>query len=176
MFANTQSQSGACVLPGNTAIPLLKLLEDLYVIFRITPYHKNIARSILKEPKFYFYDNGMVLGDDGKKLENLVACALLKETHRCQDVEGEDCRLHYVRNKDGQEIDFLVTRESKPERLIEVKWADDSLSPNFKKFFPKDNLKRLQLVGELKQSKSYPSAERIEPAVKFLAELSLLAK
>ena len=159
----------------NTIQSWLKLLEDLYVIFRITPYHKNIARSILKEPKFYFYDNGMVLGDDGIKLENLVACALLKEAHRCQDVEGENCRLHYVRNKDGQEIDFLVTRANKPERLIEVKWADSSLSPHFKKFFPRAQLKRVQVVGELKQSKSYPSAERIEPAIKFLSELSLEA-
>jgi predicted AAA+ superfamily ATPase len=159
----------------NTIQSWLKLLEDLYVIFRVTPYHKNIARSILKEPKFYFYDNGMVMGDDGIKLENLVACALLKEIHRCQDVEGENCRLHYVRNKDGQEIDFLVTRANKPERLIEVKWADNSLSPHFKKFFPRVQLKRVQVVGELKQSKSYPSAERIEPAIKFLSELSLEA-
>ena len=159
----------------NTIQSWLKLLEDLYVIFRVTPYHKNIARSILKEPKFYFYDNGMVMGDNGIKLENLVACALLKEAHRCQDVEGEDCRLHYVRNKDGQEIDFLVTRANKPERLIEVKWADSSLSPHFKKFFPRAQLKRVQVVGELKQSKSYPSAERIEPAIKFLSELSLEA-
>ena len=159
----------------NTIQSWLKLLEDLYVIFRVTPYHKNIARSILKEPKFYFYDNGMVMGDDGIKLENLVACALLKEIHRFQDVEGENCRLHYVRNKDGQEIDFLVTRANKPERLIEVKWADSSLSPHFKKFFPRAQLKRVQVVGELKQSKSYPSAERIEPAIKFLSELSLEA-
>jgi len=159
----------------NTIQSWLKLLEDLYVIFRVTPYHKNIARSILKEPKFYLYDNGMVMGDDGIKLENLVACALLKEIHRCQDVEGENCRLHYVRNKDGQEIDFLVTRANKPERLIEVKWADSSLSPHFKKFFPRARLQRVQVVGELKQSKSYPSAERIEPAIKFLSELSLKA-
>lgn len=159
----------------NTIQSWLKLLEDLYVIFRVTPYHKNIARSILKEPKFYFYDNGMVMGDDGIKLENLVACALLKEAHWCQDVEGEDYRLHYVRNKDGQEIDFLVTRANKPERLIEAKWADISLSPHFKKFFPRAQLRRVQVVGELKQSKSYPSAERIEPAIKFLSELSLEA-
>jgi len=80
-----------------------------------------------------------------------------------------------VRNKDGQEIDFLVTRANKPERLIEVKWADSSLSPHFEKFFPRAQLKRVQVVGELKQSKSYPSAERIEPAIKFLSGLSLEA-
>lgn len=156
----------------NTIQSWLKLLEDLYVIFRVTPYHKNIARGILKEPKFYFYDTGMVTGSDGIKLENLVACAMLKEIHRCQDVEGENLDLHYIRNKDGQEIDFLLTDENVPKQLVEVKWADDSLSPHFKKFLPGVPLKRVQVVGQLGQSKSFPTGERIEPAQKFLSELS----
>jgi len=157
----------------NTIQHWLQLLEDLYVIFRVTPYHKNIARALLKEPKFYFYDNGMVQGDDGVKLENLVACALLKEAHRAQDVEGETVDLHYIRNKDGQEIDFLVTHDKKPYQLIEVKWRDSALSPHFKKFLAEDSLKRVQVVGELAQSKSFQSGERIEPAKIFLANLSL---
>jgi predicted AAA+ superfamily ATPase len=157
----------------NTIQSWLKLLEDLYVIFRVTPYHKNIARGILKEPKFYFYDNGMVIGDDGIKLENLVACALLKELHRCQDVEGENLDLHFIRNKEGQEIDFLITCDREPQQLIEVKWSDDSLSPHFKKFLPKAALKRTQVVGQLQQSKSFPTGERIEPATKFLSTLCL---
>ncbi len=110
------------------------MLEDLYVIFTVSPFHENIARALLKEPKYYFYDNGIVLGEEGVKLENLVACALLKEIHRAQDVDGEDLDLHYIRNKDGHEIDFLITRNKQAESLIEVKWKDGSLSPNFKKF------------------------------------------
>lgn len=150
----------------------LKLLEDLYVIFKLTPYHKNIARSLLKAPKYYFYDNGMVQGNPGTRLENLVACALLKETHRAQDVDGANLDLHFIRNKEGQEIDFLVTREKQPWRLIEVKWQDDALSPYFKKFLATQSLSRTQVVGELAQSKSFPGGERIEPAKDFLAKLS----
>jgi len=48
----------------------LELLESLYIIFPVRPWHRNIARSILKEPKFYFFDTAMVLGDDGKKLSD----------------------------------------------------------------------------------------------------------
>jgi len=157
----------------NTIQHWLQLLEDLYVIFRVTPYHKNIARALLKEPKFYFYDNGVVQGDNGVKLENLVACALLKEIHRAQDVEGENLDLHFIRNKDGQEIDFLVTHDKEPRQLIEVKWRDKTLSPHFKKFLAEKSLKRIQVVGELAQSKSFRTGERIEPAQKFLANLSL---
>ena len=156
----------------NTIQHWLKLLEDLYVIFKVTPYHKNIARALLKGPKYYFYDNGMVQGDEGSRLENLVACALLKEIQRAQDVNGDDLDLHFIRNKDGQEIDFLITREKRPLQLIEVKWKDDSLSPNFKKFLVKETLGRVQVVGELAQTKSFAGGERIESAKDFLAGLT----
>lgn len=150
----------------------LKLLEDICVIFKLTPYHKNIARALVKAPKYYFYDNGMVQGNAETRLENLVACALLKETHRAKDVDGADFDLHYIRNKEREEIDFLVTREKQPWRLIEVKWQDDRLSPYFKKFLATQSLSRTQIVGELAQSKSFPGGERIEPAKDFLANLS----
>ena len=157
----------------NTIQHWLKLLEDLYVIFKVSPFHKNIARALLKEPKYYFFDNGIVLGEEGVKLENLVACALLKEIHRSQDVDGEELDLHYIRNKEGYEIDFLISRNKQPEKLIEVKWQNRSLSPNFKKFLVKKSLDRIQVVGDLPQAKSFPGGERIEPARDFLAELSL---
>jgi len=160
----------------NTIQHWLKLLEDLYVIFRISPFHKNIARALLKEPKYYFYDNAMVQGEQGIKLENLVACALLKEIHRARDVDGEEFDLNYIRNKDGQEIDFLVSRKSQPLKLIEVKWKDNSLSPNFKKFLVNETLSRVQVVGELAQNKSFPGGERIESAVDYLAGISLKSR
>ena len=59
----------------------LTILENMYVIFRVPPFHKNVARAILKSPKYYFYDTGQIDGDAGTKMENLVACALLKEIH-----------------------------------------------------------------------------------------------
>ena len=153
----------------------LKLLEDLYVIFKVSPFHQNIARALLKEPKYYFYDNAMVQGPHGIKLENLVACALLKEIQRQQDVEGEKFDLHFIRNKEGHEIDFLVTHENKPKQLIEVKWKDDSLSANFGKFLVKEPLRRVQVVGKLAQNKSFPGGERIEAAQEFLLDSRMIS-
>jgi predicted AAA+ superfamily ATPase len=49
----------------------------IYVIFKRTPYSKNIARSVLKMPRYYFYD--VRATDPGARLENLVAAYLLKE-------------------------------------------------------------------------------------------------
>lgn len=147
----------------------LELLENLYVIFRLMPYHKNIARSLLKQPKFYFYDNAMVKGDQGIKLENLVATSLLKEVHFQQDVLGEDYSLSYIRNKDGYEIDFLIQKAEQPYHLIEVKWKDDQLSRNFKKFFTEDlGVRKTQVVADSKREKTFPTGEEIRDVKNFL--------
>ena len=57
----------------------IQILEALYIVFIVTPFSKNIARSLLKEPKIYFFDTGLVNGNDGSRLENLTALCLLKQ-------------------------------------------------------------------------------------------------
>ena len=66
----------------------IQLLEALYIIFQVKPYSKKISRSILKEPKVYFYDNGLVDGDEGVKFENFIAVSLLTQNTYSQDVFG----------------------------------------------------------------------------------------
>lgn len=152
----------------------LTILENLYVIFRVAPYHRNVARALLKAPKFYFFDTGQVVGDSGARLENVVACSLLKEIQFMTDCYGEEYGLSYVRTKDGREIDFLVTREERPHLLIEVKWAENRPSGNFgafAKYFP--DIRKIQLVKKLNRERSYPSGVEIRRAHSWLAGLSL---
>ena len=155
----------------------LTILENMYVIFRVSPFHKNIARSILKTPKFYFYDTGQVVGDSGAKLENLVACALLKEIHYLADCYGKEKSLYYLKNKDGKEIDFCITDNQNPGLLIEVKWRDEKISPNFnifQKFFPK--VEMIQIVKNLKREKTFPNGVEVRSAHRWLSRLSLEKK
>jgi len=152
----------------------LAVLERMCVLFKVTPYHKNIARSLLKEPKYYFYDTGQVAGDAGAKLENLVACALLKELHFLEDTLGLNTGLFYLRNKEGREIDFFVTIDDRPNLLIEVKWADDNPSRNFStfsKYLP--GTPAVQLVGKLDREKSFESGLKVLKAAPWLADLNL---
>src|SRR3990167_2415061 len=133
----------------NTIKRWLQLLENLYIIFRVSPYHKNIARSLLKEPKYYFFDIGQVEGSEGAKLENLAALSLLKELHFIEDTTGESTQLHYVRTKDGKEIDFLICIDNMPTHLIEIKQADENPSVGFRHFMPLfPGVKAIQLVKE----------------------------
>jgi uncharacterized protein len=152
----------------------LQILENLYVIFPVRPYHRHIARSILKESKYYLYDTGAVEGDTGAKLENTVACALLRELHFIEDTTGSKVTLHYLRDKEKHEIDFLPVIDSKPVCMIEVKLSDDAFSKNFSVFERHlGNIRKIQLVKELKREKTSPDGAEIRWAHKWLAEISL---
>ncbi|MBI5606110.1 MAG: ATP-binding protein [Deltaproteobacteria bacterium] len=153
----------------------LTILESMYVVFRVLPFHKNISRAILKSPKYYFYDNGQVSGDTGVKLENLVACSVLKEIHFREDCLGEQWDLFYLKDKDGRGIDFLITQNEQPALMIEVKWSDSNRSPNFS-FFGKhfNAVRKIQLVKELNREKTYPDGTQIRTAQNWLSEISLI--
>lgn len=150
----------------------LQLLEDLFVIFKVTPYSKKIARSLLKEPKYYFYDCAAITKDAGTKLENLIAAALLKELHCLEDIYGATTKLHFIRTKDGKEIDFFIIINNQPYALIEVKYADDNPNKNFysfNKYFPQ--IKKIQLVKEIAREKTYSDGLEIRDAVNWLINL-----
>ncbi len=151
----------------------LQILENMYIIFPVRPYHKNIARSLLKESKYYLYDTGAVQGDLSAKLENTVACALLKELHFIEDTTGSKVALHFLRDKEKHEVDFLVLIDNKPVMMIEVKVSDDRFSPSLFRFqrFLKDAAP-VQIVHNLKRKKSKGSAI-MRPVHEFLKEMPL---
>jgi predicted AAA+ superfamily ATPase len=138
----------------------------------VRPFHANVARAVLREPKIYFYDSGYVKGSDGVRLENTCAVCLQKHVHYLQDTTGEDVALHYVRTKDDREIDVALTREGNSERLIEVKLSEDVPTPSlcfFAKRMP--GVSALQLVHNLRRERQRDGIS-IVPAGKWLAGLS----
>ena len=63
----------------------LRLLERMYIVFRIPPFSKNISRSSKKAGKYFFYDCAKVVGSESQTLENLVALSLKKEMEFQED-------------------------------------------------------------------------------------------
>ncbi|MEM8996057.1 MAG: DUF4143 domain-containing protein, partial [Acidobacteriota bacterium] len=98
----------------------LTTLKHLYFCFPLKPWHRNVARSLRKEPKYFLWDWSLV-DDPGARFENLVACALLKAVHLWTDLGYGDFALHFVRDKDQREVDFLVVRDGEPWFLVEAK-------------------------------------------------------
>ncbi len=125
------------------------VLESLYVIFLVTPYSKNIARGLLKQPKIYFYDTGFISEERPARFENAVACALLKHLHFLEDTRGKKTALYYLRDRNKKEVDFLTLNAGEPEFLIETKLSGQDVSQlqYFSKNFP-PAAKKILLVQE----------------------------
>lgn len=157
---------------SNTIKKYLEILEALFIIFRVTPYHKNIARSLLKEPKIYFYDTGMVAGDNGIRFENMVAVCLMKHVNAIEDYEGKRASLNYLRTKEKKEVDFALAIEDRAISLIETKFADSAVAPSLKYFHQKYDLPATQIVRHLRQERLANKIE-IRRALNFLQELKM---
>jgi uncharacterized protein len=150
----------------------LRVLENMYLIFKVGPYSRNIARGIKKSSKYFFYDIGRVNGDEAAKLENLVALSLKKELEFQEDSSGLVGQLHFAQTREKHEMDFVVLQHKRPAILIEVKLSDDLPSKNFyrfQKFFP--NSKMIQLVRNLGRRFETKDGIQVECALPFLADL-----
>ena len=148
-----------------TLAKYLGILEALYVVFTVHPYHRNVARAILKAPKVYFFDNAMVAGDEGARFENACAAMLLKHVHFLQEVEGQAVSLHYIRDKQGGEVDLVVCRDNLPVLLAECKHAGTAISRmliNLAAQFPQ--AQALQVVRELRQEERRGSVSIVRAA------------
>jgi predicted AAA+ superfamily ATPase len=151
----------------------LEILENLCLIFPVRPYHRNIARAILKEPKYFFYDTGSVEGDRSARLENVVACALLRELHHLEDTTGARIGLYYLRDKEKREVDFLAVVNHHPVLMAEVKTGDDAFARplyHFREALP--GTRAVQVVYSLDRKKEKDGVE-MRPAAEFLATLSV---
>jgi uncharacterized protein len=184
LFELLRSRVGSPISYANLAADLQKdpktikswllILENLYVVFSVRPWHRNVARAIIKEPKYYFYDTGQVKAGMGARLENAVACSLRKALDLLEDTRGVEGGLHYLRNKQGKELDFALSVDSELRQCFEVKLGDDSRSPAFDSFREAlGDCRRIQLIGKLSRGKTYPDGLEIRDAARYLADLDL---
>ena len=114
----------------NTAKAWLSTLEATYQVVVLRPYFANVGKRLVKTPKVYFTDVGVLchlagLGDpahaaagpmSGAIMETAVLAEIVKTlTHR-----GEQPRVHFWRTTSGSEVDFVVEAGARLV-LIEVK-------------------------------------------------------
>ena len=142
----------------------LDILEALYIVFVVRPWHHNIARATLQAPKVYFFDTGLVQGDEGIRFENLVACHLLKHVHWQQDAKGKEVDLHYVRTKDGAEVDFCLSHKARAgdtlTHLIECKLVDSKPHAALKRFAEQwTDAHAVQVVRNLRHEQDHGRVE-----------------
>jgi len=126
----------------------LNAMELGYLIFRITPYFKRIARSLTKETKAYFYDWSRV-NDPAGQFENYVAVELKAILELWTDAGIGNFQMHFIRNRDGKETDFLILRDSEPWLMIEAKLCRASIDYHHRK--SRDILGGIPFIQVVKQ-------------------------
>ena len=99
----------------------LQILETLGIIFYLHPYSNNLLKRLVKTPKLYFYDTGLVSyltkwssaevlesgAMNGAILENYVVSEVAKSYLNC----GVEPYMYYYRDKDMKEIDIVLEHD-----------------------------------------------------------------
>ena len=125
----------------NTIKRWLSILEASYIIFLLPPYYSNQGKRLVKSPKVYFYDTGLVayltsmttrgMIENGPLFghffENFIVSELLKSQHHLQ----KEMQLYFYRTSHGAEIDLIIEYPTHRE-LIEIK-GSESFKPRMVK-------------------------------------------
>ncbi|RTZ66842.1 MAG: AAA family ATPase [Aquificaceae bacterium] len=140
-LVNYQSLSNDVGVSSKTIQQWLAILEASFVIFKLPPYFENFGKRVVKSPKYYFTDTGLlaylldiekasqITRDPlvGNIFENLVVLEALKARYN----QGKIANLYFYRDSNGQEIDLLY--KSGRELLgVEIK-SSSTWNSSFKK-------------------------------------------
>lgn len=120
---NVSSLANECDITVNTAQSWLSVLEASYIVYLLKPYHKSYNKRIIKSPKIYFYDTGLLcslLGMTQKEqldahfmrgeiFENWVINEYLKSEYNQARVP----EVYFWRDSNGLEVDLLIERDMK---------------------------------------------------------------
>jgi predicted AAA+ superfamily ATPase len=150
----------------------VQILEKLYLVYLLTPYSGSMKRTLSKSPKVYFIDSADLQSQSiGARVENLVMLNLLKRIQFLEDSHGAPLSLHFIRDKEGREVDFLIASQRKPIALIEVKNSFQDPDPSLLYFKSRLNVPfAIQLHTDIKQKQIARMGVKILSAQEFFSK------
>jgi predicted AAA+ superfamily ATPase len=136
------SFASPCGISRTTVQTYLGIIEETFLVKVLRPFHSGGSREILQAPKVYAFDTGFVchhkgleeLGDSdlGPLWEHLVLNELLGF------LQGQ--AVHYWRNKQQNEVDFVLAGNPQAPVALEAKWKAEAFDPGnlriFRKAYP----------------------------------------
>jgi uncharacterized protein len=128
-----------------TAQVWIKTFESLCLAFLIKPWTQKITRALKKERKLYLFDYAEI-PNSAAKFENMVALELLRAVSHWNDLGLGRFDLHYLRNREKEEVDFVLSNNHSPLLLVETKLSDENVSRNLLKFQNALQVPAVQLV------------------------------
>jgi predicted AAA+ superfamily ATPase len=141
-LVNFAQAGGRIGLDDKTARKYVTIFEQLFIVRRVEPWLRNRLKRLVKTPKLHFLDSGLLattlgatvpgIAKDraafGPLLEALVYSEILKQSEWLD----EACAIHYFRDKDQDEVDFVVENPKGEIVGIEVKAAATVGAADFK--------------------------------------------
>jgi len=116
-----------------TVASWISVLEASFVVFLLRPHHKNWKKRLVKQPKLYFYDTGLLCsllglrGSDelaGHHMRgNIFECYVIAEHMKARFHRGLRPNAYFWRDHSGHEIDLLIEEGSRL-RAVEIKSAE----------------------------------------------------
>jgi len=134
---NISAIANECDISAPTAKAWLSILESSYIVFLLQPYHQNFNKRLVKTPKLYFYDTGLLchlLGIraaeelienrlKGNVFENMILAEFQKQNHH-RYLHRE---YHFWQDSTGREVDMLL-RKLNGFDIYEIK-ATQTITP-----------------------------------------------
>lgn len=116
-LVNFSALAGEVGVSSTTIATWISVLESSFLIYRLQPFHTNIAKRLVKSPKIYFTEPGLaayLLGIEtpeqlashplrGNLFENLAVVEAYKQEANC----ARDPRLYFYRTEKGFEVDLI---------------------------------------------------------------------
>ena len=160
-------------LSYNTINGWLFVFERFFMTFSISPWTARISRAIQKERKVYLWDSPRIK-DVAARFENMVALELYRAITIWNDIGYGNFSLHFIKNKEKKEVDFLIAEANTPKLLIEAKVSETRPSPALIKFQTVLGVPGIQLINQDGGFRLFSNGDHqilVAPAWQWLATL-----
>lgn len=127
---NLNALANECGISQPTAKSWMSALENSYILFQLFPYHENFSKRIVKTPKLYFYDTGLLCSllkintpeqilthpVKGNIFENMMIAEYVKRIHHKNNFQD----VWFWRDSAGHEVDLII-QDGQQLNIVEMK-------------------------------------------------------
>ena len=151
----------------NTVARYLELLEGSFLIRRLPPFHTNLGKQLVRSPKVFFRDTGLLhhlLGiENYDRLRGNPAVGNSWEAYVLEQIireAPEFSKFHFYRTRSGAEIDLLMTRPNEERWAVEVQLsASPKVTRGFWTALEDVNADRAFIIAPVGEGYAYREAE-----------------
>jgi len=128
---NAESYARALGVSAPTVVKYLNFLEGAFLIYRLDPWFFNAKKRVIKSPKIYISDTGILHAlnhiNSWNELNRNVIIGSSWEAYAIQQIRQEinkNIRLFFYRTQNGAECDLVFVKQNKPIAICEIKLSE----------------------------------------------------